>query len=66
MPNISIEGPILKDLEIKRVLIKEITDVIEKAYKIPREHIIITIKGILPENVAIGGQLIADRRKVNL
>jgi 4-oxalocrotonate tautomerase len=61
MPNISIEGPKIKDLDKKRVLIKEMTDAAVKAYALPKEAIVILIKENLPENVGIGGQLIADR-----
>ena len=62
MPNITIEGPKLEDLEAKRILIKEITEAIERAYKLPREHTLIVIKENLPENVGIGGILISDKR----
>ena len=31
MPNICIEGPIIKDLEKKRVLVEQLTDAAEKA-----------------------------------
>jgi len=36
MPNVVIDGPKIEDLEVKRTLVKEITDALEKAYKIPR------------------------------
>ena len=63
MPNITIDGPKLDNMDKKRVLVKEITDAVEKAYNIPREHIIVVIKANLPENVSIAGTLISDRRK---
>lgn len=63
MPNITIEGPIMNDIEKKRVLVKEVTEAVEKAYSIPREHIVVTIKELPPENVGVGGVLIADRRR---
>ncbi len=63
MPNITIEGPKIEDLEVKRLLIKEITDAIEKAYNIPREHTVVVIKENSPENVGVGGTLIIDRRR---
>lgn len=63
MPNITIDGLKLENLEVKRILIKEITDTIEKAYKPPREHIVVVIKKKLPENVGIGGILLSDRRR---
>ena len=63
MPNATIDGPPIQDLEIKRVLVKEITDAMEKAYKIPREAYVVLIKENKPENVGVGGELIIDRRK---
>ena len=63
MPNAIIDGPPIEDLEIKRVLVKEITDAMEKAYKIPREAYVVLIKENKPENVGVGGELIIDRRK---
>jgi len=61
MPNVTIDGPKIEDVEIKRVLVKEITDALEKAYKIPREAYVVVIKENLPENVGVGGKLILDR-----
>lgn len=63
MPNIIIEGPQLQDIEDKRKFVKEITDIAEKYFKVPREHIVITLKAFPPENVAVGGTLISDRRR---
>ena len=63
MPNITVEGPKLDDMEKKRELVKEITDSVEKAYGISREHIVVTIKENKTENVSVGGVLIADRKK---
>jgi 4-oxalocrotonate tautomerase len=62
MPNITIEGPKLDDLDIKRILIKEITDSIEKAYKIPRDHIIVVFRAQSPEDVGIAGKLLLDMK----
>jgi len=61
MPDVTIDGPKIEDVEIKRVLVKEITDALEKAYKIPREAYVVLIKENLPENVGVGGKLILDR-----
>ena len=63
MPNITIDGPKIENIEIKRVLIQEITASIEKAYKIPKEHVIIVIKENSPENVGVAGKLVADMRR---
>lgn len=63
MPNITVEGPKLDDIEKKRELVKKITDSVEKAYGISREHIVVTIKENKSENVSVGGVLIADRKK---
>ena len=62
MPNVKIDGPKI-DVEIKRTLVKEITDALEKAYKLPREAYVVLIKENKPENVGVGGTLILDRKK---
>lgn len=62
MPNITIEGPPIKSVEIKRTLIKEVTEAAIKAYKLPAQTIVAIIKENLPENVGVGGQLISDRK----
>ena len=61
MPNVTIDGPKIEDVEIKRTLVKEITDALEKAYTIPREAYVVVIKENAPENVGVGGKLIVDR-----
>jgi len=61
MPSVTIEGPKIDNLEIKRVLMKEITDALEKAYSLPRQTYIVLIKENLPENVSVGGQLISEK-----
>ena len=61
MPNITIEGPPLRDMEKKRVLVREITGAAAKAFGLPAQTIVILIKENPPENVGIGGQLLADR-----
>ena len=62
MPNICIEGPIIKDLEKKRVLVEELTNAAVRAYGLSREAIVVLIKENPPENVGVGGKLIIDRR----
>ena len=62
MPNITIDGPKLNDLDLKRTLIKEITDSIEKAYNIPRDHIVVLFRAQSPEDVGIAGKLLLDMK----
>ena len=63
MPNIIIDGPKIEEIDVKRTLIKEITDAVEKAYKLPRQAFVVTIKENLPENVGVGGELVIDKFK---
>ena len=63
MPNITVEGPRIKDIEVKRTLVKEFTDAATKAYGLPEEAIVVLIKENQPENVGVGGRLIADKMK---
>lgn len=62
MPNISVEGPVIKDVDKKRILVHELTEAAAKAYALPKEVIIVLIKENSPENVGVGGKLIIDRR----
>ncbi|MGD9403462.1 MAG: tautomerase family protein [bacterium] len=61
MPTINVEGPIIKDIDKKRVLVQEMTDAAARAYALPKEAMIVLIKENPPENVGVGGKLIADR-----
>ena len=63
MPSVVINGPKIDDIEIKRELVKDITDALEKAYKLQREAYTVLIKENLPENVGSGGILIVDKYK---
>ena len=61
MPSAIIDGPKIDSLEVKRVLVKEVTDALEKAYRFPRNIYVVLIKENSPENVGVGGQLILDK-----
>lgn len=63
MPQITVEGPRIEDLEKKRKLVATLTDAANQAYGLPKEVIVVVIKENSPENVAVGGQLIIDRKK---
>ncbi|HDR06817.1 MAG TPA: 4-oxalocrotonate tautomerase [Candidatus Coatesbacteria bacterium] len=60
MPNITVEGPAL-ELEKKRLLVKALYDAARAVYGI--EDIVVLIHENPPENVGVGGRLIADRHK---
>ena len=60
MPFITVEGPPIKDVDVKRRLVKELTDVAKEIYGIP--HIAVLIKENPPENVGSNGELIIDGR----
>jgi 4-oxalocrotonate tautomerase family enzyme len=61
MPIAIVDGPQIEDLSVKRTLVKEITDALEKAYGLQRESYIVITRESLPENVAVAGELILDR-----
>lgn len=63
MPNVIIDGPKIEEIDVKRTLIKEITNAVEKAYKLPRQAFVVTIKENPPENVGVGGELVIDKFK---
>jgi 4-oxalocrotonate tautomerase family enzyme len=61
MPMIIVEGPLIKEIERKRQLVKELTDVAARIYGI--KHITIIIRENSPENVGADGELIIDKHK---
>lgn len=62
MPTVTVEGPFIEDIEVKRRFVKALTDAMAEAYpRIDREHFVVLIKENKPENVAAGGVLIADK-----
>ena len=63
MPNVTIEGPKIDEVEVKRTLVREVTDAVEKAYKLPRQVYVVVVKENLPENVGVGGNLVIDMHK---
>jgi 4-oxalocrotonate tautomerase len=63
MPIITIEGPEIQDLDTRRALVRELTDVAARAYDMPREKMIVLIRESTPDQVAVGGELLADLRK---
>lgn len=62
MPNITIDGPKIEDMARKRELVKSVTEAAVKAYGLPKQAIVVLIKENAPENVGIGGELLADRQ----
>ncbi len=63
MPTVTIEGPPLTDIDVKRILVREMTVSAPKAYHLPKDVFVVLIKENLPENVSVGGQLILDRNQ---
>lgn len=61
MPQITIQGPNIDDLDKKRKLAAVVTEAAVEAYGIAKEHIVVVIESHPPENVAVGGTLIVDR-----
>ena len=63
MPIINIDGPPIANLETRRSLVNELTAAAARAYAMPEEKIIVLIRENTPEQVAVGGKLIADLRR---
>ncbi|MEA1863894.1 MAG: 4-oxalocrotonate tautomerase DmpI [Euryarchaeota archaeon] len=60
MPTIMVEGPPM-DIERKRELVKRLSGAAAEVYGI--RHITVLIRENPPENVGLGGKLLADRKK---
>ncbi len=63
MPLVTVEGPVIKDLDKKRVMVKKITEAAAKAFSFSKDDIVVIIKENLPENVGVGGELVSDLKK---
>lgn len=66
MPNITVEGPIIKEIDKKRILVKALTDAAVEVYGLPKDAIVVPIKENSPENVGSGGKLVLDRMAESL
>jgi len=62
MPLINVSGP-ATDVGRKRKLAEGLTKVAAEAYGLPPDAVIVIIQENPPENVALGGVLIADRHR---
>ncbi len=62
MPQITVEGPEITDLEKRRSLVRALTDAAAKAYGLSRRAITVLLKVNRPDHVAIGGELLSDRQ----
>lgn len=56
-----MEGPPIAKPEVRRALVEELTQSAAKAYGLPKEKIIVLIRENTPDQVAVGGVLLADR-----
>lgn len=61
MPIITIEGPPIEDMDVRRKLTENVTRHAAEAYNMPKEKIIILIRENRSDQVAVGGELISDR-----
>jgi 4-oxalocrotonate tautomerase len=62
MPIATLDGPRIAELEARRRLVKAVSAAMAEAYALPLTAIIVLIKENQPENVGVGGELLADRR----
>ncbi len=63
MPLIIFDGPQIKK-EQKEQLVKEFTATASRITNIPKDAFIVLIKENNPENVGVGGELLANKHKV--
>ncbi len=61
MPIVTVSGPRIT-VEQKRKMARGLTEVAAEVYGRPPGHIIVIIEENEPENVSIGGKLVADRQ----
>ena len=61
MPTITAEGPPVRDIEKKRAFAGTVTDAAVELYGI--KNIVVLFKENAPENIAVNGTLICDKKK---
>ncbi len=61
MPVITIEGPEIIDMELRRGFVRDLTLAACAAYDMPKEKIVVLIRENRPDQVAVAGELISDR-----
>jgi len=61
MPDITVEGPIIKEIDKKRNLVSALTDAAVEVYELAKNAIVVLIKENALENVGVGGKLIVKR-----
>jgi len=61
MPIVNVSGPAL-NVEKKRELARRLTEIMCDVYQRPAGHIIVIVQENPPENISVGGILVADRR----
>lgn len=62
MPTIFVNGPLTESIDQRREVVEGITQVIEKAYNMPREYITVVIREDAGDHVGSGGTLLCDRK----
>ena len=60
MPIITVEGPVLEDVDKKRALAKAITDATVEAFGLPPSTVVVIMHENSSECVSSGGELICD------
>lgn len=55
MPNITVEGSPIGDMDMKRKFVEKLTNAATEAYGLPKQTIVVLLKENSPKNVAIGG-----------
>jgi len=63
MPTIIVEGPPMTDPDKKRSLVREMSESASRAFGLPVEAMVVLIHENQPDNVGVGGVLLADRRR---
>ncbi len=63
MPTIRIDGPIMKSIEQKRLMVEKLTDAAAEVYGYDKSIITVIIRENPPENIGSGGVLIADKHR---
>ena len=61
MPVITIGGNDGITLEIKREMVKKVSEVVAEAYDLPIDAITVLVQGYAKEDIGVAGELLSER-----
>lgn len=62
MPVVTIAGNDGLSTEKRREMVKEVSEIVSKAYDLPIDAITVLVQGYPKENIGVAGELLSDKK----